>query len=179
MRERALSFGVALAVAGSALIACAASAATATPPPPHPADVVSGSCPDVGDIVVPLDDVSIMFSVDGTPTATQPVGAATAIPVEAGVTTVRTPYADLLATAHSIVVYQSAYETQVVLVCGDIGGAGMGPADLAIGLASVNGPGYTGVATLHDNGDGSTRVSVYIVSSQVAATQEPKGSAAP
>ncbi len=38
----------------------------------------------------------------------------------------------------------------------------MGASDLAIGLATLNDSGYSGVATLHDNGDGTTTVTVYL-----------------
>lgn len=68
----------------------------------------------------------------------------------------------------------------VYILCGDIGGAGMGPADLAIGRAPLNDSGYTGVAMMHDNGDGTTGVSVYVVSSQHTRTTEgAEGSTAP
>ena len=36
-------------------------------------------------------------------------------------------------------------------------------ADLVIGLGTLNDSGYSGVATLHDNGDGTTTVNVYLM----------------
>ena len=71
-------------------------------------------------------------------------------------------YGDLFASPHSIVVHQSADAMGTYLVCGDIGGPEMGAADIAIGLGAVGTPAYTGIATLHDDGDGTTSVTVYI-----------------
>jgi hypothetical protein len=34
--------------------------------------------------------------------------------------------------------------------------------DLALGLGELNGSGYSGVAWLHDNGDGTTTVTVFL-----------------
>jgi hypothetical protein len=51
------------------------------------------------------------------------------------------------------------------LVCGDIGGTMMGSSDLAIGLGTLNNSGYSGVAWLHDNGNGSTTVTIFLMSS--------------
>ena len=174
MCRRVLSIAAVLAVACSVLVMSAATADTETTP--HPANVHDGSCLDVGDVVAPLGDVSSRLLVDGTATVTEPVGPAeNAIPVEASVTTIPIAVADLLATPHSIVVRQSADELTVSLLCGDIGGAGMSALDLAFGLGPVDDSGYTGIATLHDNGDRTTRVSVYIVSPQVIGTTEGAG----
>ena len=178
MCRRVLSIAATLVVAGSTILVGAAAAGTETTP--HPAGVHSGSCPDVGDVVAPLWDVSSQLLVDGTPTVTEPVGPAGAIPVEASVTTIPIGYADLVASEHSLVVRESADEATPTILCGDIGGAAMGPADLAIGLGPVGESGFTGIATLHDNADGSTRVSVYIVSPQhLGTTEEAEGSSAP
>ena len=174
MSRRFLSIATVLAIGGSVLSAGAATADTETSP--HPANMHDGSCLDAGDVVAPLGDVSSRLLVDGTATVTEPVGPAeNAIPVEASVTTIPIAYADLWVAPHAIVVRLSADEPTVSLLCGDIGGAGMGPADLAFGLGPVDDSGYTGIATLHDNADGTTRVSVYIVSPQYLGSTSPAG----
>ena len=123
MCRRVLSIAATLVVAGSTILAGAAAADTETTP--HPAGVHRGSCPDVGDLVAPLGDVSSKLLVEGTATVTEPVDPSGAvIPVEASVTTIPIAYTDLLAAPHGIVVRQSADELTVSLLCGDIGGAG-------------------------------------------------------
>ena len=41
----------------------------------------------------------------------------------------------------------------------------MGAADIAIGLGELSDSWYTGIATIHDNGDGTVKVAVYITTS--------------
>ena len=78
-------------------------------------------------------------------------------------------YADLFTAPHSIVVHQSTDDMGTYLVCGDIGGPEMGATDIAIGLGAVGDSGYTGIATLHDDGDGMTTVTVYITTPAMMA----------
>jgi uncharacterized cupredoxin-like copper-binding protein len=101
------------------------------------------------------------MDADGTSDASAPVGSADAIPVAVSTTTVQTTLADLTRGAYAIDVHESAATTGADLTCGDIGGVVMG-SDLAIGLGEFNDSGYSGVASLHDNGDGTTIVSVYL-----------------
>jgi hypothetical protein len=163
MRKRSLTIGMTLALAGSAFILGGASAADMTTDTPHPAHIHSGTCPKPGDVVASLSDVTSQFLMDGTAMATAPMGQTTAIPVEASGTTVKLAYADILGSPHAIVVHKSAQEIGTYILCGDIGGAEMGAADLPVGLAALNDSGFSGIATLHDNGDGSTRVDVVII----------------
>jgi plastocyanin len=44
--------------------------------------------------------------------------------------------------------------------------------DLPVGLAPLNDSGYTGVALLHDNGDGTTTVSLFLTAPAEAAAGE-------
>jgi plastocyanin len=132
----------------------------------HPAHVHTGQCPTPGDVVFPLSNVGSADNVDGTPTAGgSPVGLSSAVPVDASTTTIKSALSDLVASPHAIVVHESAANIQNYLVCGDIGGTMMGASDLAIGLAAVNNSGYSGIATLHDNGDGTTTVAVFMTES--------------
>ncbi|MCO5220854.1 MAG: cupredoxin family copper-binding protein [Thermomicrobiales bacterium] len=82
--------------------------------------------------------------------------------VEVSVTTVSSPLSDLLSSPYAINVHKSADEIGTYIACGVIGGTMMGPSDLAIALGERNDSGASGIATLHDNGDGTTTVSVYL-----------------
>lgn len=130
----------------------------------HPAHIHSGTCGDgLGDVVYPLSNVSESVLVDGTPVAGTMAGAADAIPVAISGTTVPSSLADLLASPYAINIHESAENIGTYIACGNIGGAMIGGSDLAIGLGELNESGYSGVATLHDNGDGTTAVSVYLI----------------
>jgi hypothetical protein len=170
--RRSLAIGAALALSSSVLLVNGAAADLIA----HPAHVHVGSCPEVGDIVGPLSDV-IGEGVPGS----RAIGSAAAIPVEASVTSsVPLAYADLFATPHSVVVHRgpSDEDLLVYILCGDIGGHELGPMDIAIGLGELNASGYTGIATIHDNGDATIDVAVYITTSQ-APMIDPAGSPAP
>ena len=129
----------------------------------HPAHIHSGTCAELGDVVFPLSDVSSSWLVDGTPMAGDDMmGATSVIQVEVSVTTVGASLADIVSGGHAINVHESAENIGNYIACGDIGGAGMGTTDLAIGLGVLNDSGYSGVARLHDNGDDTTTVTVYL-----------------
>jgi hypothetical protein len=89
------------------------------------------------------------------------MGASDAIPVEISTTTVQAPLADLTGEAYAINVHESMANIGNYIACGNIGGMMMG-SDLAIGLGTLNDSGYSGVAWLHDNGDGTTTVTVFL-----------------
>jgi predicted lipoprotein with Yx(FWY)xxD motif len=128
----------------------------------HPAHIHNGSCgANLGDVVYPLDNVG-GGTMMGTPVAAQPAaGASDAIPVETSVTKVKTDLASLLSKPYAINVHESKENIGNYIACGNIGGSVQG-SDLAIGLAELNNSGYSGVAELHDNGDGTTTVIVFL-----------------
>ena len=141
----------------------------------HPANVRTGSCADVGDVVGPLNDVV------GEGAGGPAMGSAAAIPVEASVTSpLPLTYASLFALPHSIVVDQGPgdEDRDVHVACGDIGGHQLTPTDFAIGMGGLDDSGYTGIATIHDNGDGTVGVAVYLTASQAPAIEVP-GTPAP
>ena len=123
----------------------------------HPAHVHAGTCAAPGDVLFPLADVAI--------TEGDSVGSADAVGVDASDTTIEVALADLVGGEHAIVVHESAENIGNYILCGDIGGPMMGESDLAIGLAELNESGAAGVALLHDNGDGTTDVNVYVTES--------------
>jgi hypothetical protein len=175
MTTRTLVTGTATALLGAVLLG---GGAVAQEMAPHPAHIHEGACPAPGDVVGPLGNVSGEFLMDGTPTVTPAMGSGAAIPVEASVTTaVPLGYADLFAAPHAIVVHQSEADMGTYILCGDIGGPEMGTTDIAIGLGGLNDSGYTGIATIHDNGDATVSVSVYITTGH-AMMAEPGASPA-
>lgn len=124
----------------------------------HPAHIHAGTCGDgLGDVIYPLSNVS--EAADSGAMS----GASDAIPVALSGTTVDSSLADLLASPYAINIHESAENIGNYIACGNIGGAMIGSSDLAIGLGELNESGYSGVATLHDNGDGTTAVSVYLI----------------
>jgi plastocyanin len=132
----------------------------------HPAHIHSGSCATLGDVVYPLNDVGgPMMDANGTPMAGMEMGASSAIPTDVSITTVQADLNTLLGSAYAINVHESAENIGNYIACGDIGGAVMG-SDLAIGLGELNNSGYSGVAWLHDNGDGTTTVTVFLTEAE-------------
>ena len=61
-------------------------------------------------------------------------------------------------------VHKSAEEIDVYVAGGDIGGTMVGANDLVVGLKELNESSLSGIAILHDNGDETTTVSVYLTS---------------
>lgn len=131
-------------------------------PATHPAHLHAGTCAAPGDVIYPLTNVGFDYSVDGTAMAGGAVGAPSAIPVESSQTTVQASLADIAAGGHALVVHESADNIQNYIACGDVGGTMMGETDLAFGLSALNDSGYSGVAWLRDNGDGTTMVTVFL-----------------
>jgi len=150
----------------------------------HPAHIHDGLCPDPGPIVAGLSDVSDQFAVDGQPAGGDALGAVTAVPVMVSVTTVHMGVKDIADGRHSINVHQSADQMDQYIACGDAGGTLIGGADLAFGLAEQNGSGVSGTAWVHDRGDGSSTVYLFLTSadggaaagSSTAPSQGPAGS---
>jgi plastocyanin len=129
----------------------------------HPAHVHVGTCAAPGDVQFPLNNAGTgLMAEDGSAMATEQQGSADAVPVDVSVTTVESPLADLLDGNHAIVVHESDENIGNYILCGDIGGLTMGGTDLAIGLAELNESGATGVAWLHDNGDGTTAINLFV-----------------
>jgi plastocyanin len=127
----------------------------------HPAHIHSGTCAELGDVVLPLNDVThIGDDSDRT-------GAASAIPVKSSVTVVDMPLQEIVDGGHAINVHLSADEIDSYIACGDIGGIvatdeGEEENEIVIGLGELNDSGHTGIAWLGAEGD-QTRVAVHLV----------------
>lgn len=158
------------------------SSAQTDPSEQHPAQIRNGTCsaPDV--IAFNLNPISDLGLVDGTAMAQYPeVGAPSELPVQQSDSTIGVGLQELLSTQHSISVSLSTDAADNFLVCGSVGGTMLGQNDLTIGLAEANGSGYIGVATMHDNGDGTTAVWIFLMQSSIAApaaTPNPGGTPA-
>ncbi len=145
----------------------------------HPSHIHTGTCEAIGDVVFPLSSVSGDFEVEGVASAgAEAVGAPSAIPVDAGVTKVAAPLADIVAGGHTIVVHESTENIGNYIACGDVGGVMLGESDLPIGLGELNESGYSGIAWLHDNGEGTTNVSIFLTSPGEEGAEGDGGSTA-
>src|SRR5262245_37020346 len=163
----------ALAVCGVATVSAQQATPSASPvavAAGHPAHIHSGTCATLGDVVYPLNPVSGSAE-----------SASGGIPVELSVTRVEASLQAILATPHAINVHESAENIGHYIACGNVVGTVSGQ-DLFIGLGELNGSGESGIAWLHDNGDGSTTVSVFIakgLSSGGAPAGTPTAAASP
>jgi hypothetical protein len=149
----------------------------------HPAHIHAGSCATLdpnplfplADVVIPATDMGMEdgMMADGTPMASpmadatpmagpMGMGSASAMPAGQSTTVVPTALSDILAAEHAINVHLSYEEAGTYIACGAIGGAADANGNLFIGLAEQNASGYSGVAWLHDNGDGSTTVTIFL-----------------
>ncbi len=128
----------------------------------HPVHIHSGTCAELGDVVVPLGDVAIPEG--------DHAGAESAIPAELSLNVIDMPLADILAAPHAINVHQSAEKIDVYIACGDIGGVitpgETGSDEIRFVLAEQNDSGHTGWGFLSAEGD-QTEVNVILTAPEV------------
>ena len=163
-----------------------------------PAHVHAGTCDETGDIVYSLADVGYGQPLPLDPRAATPA-AVTASVVGSGAfnaaavssSTIAAPLDELIGGEHAIDVHRGGVggegtEPETRVVCGAVGGFLSGN-DLVFGLQERNDSNYGGVAWLHDNGDGTTTVFLFLVSGLIrtaagaeagAAAEPPEGVAA-
>ncbi len=163
----------------------------------HPAHIHTGTCDELGDVVFPLTNVSMMGMMgmmEGTPETDdaamemgETMGAETAVMVETSATMVEAALEDIVEGGHAINVHQSEDNVEEYIACGDIGGMLMGPMEmgdrtmgemLLVGLRELNGSGYAGVAMLEDM-DEETLVTVYLAQDLMAGTDGDEDEATP
>ncbi len=144
----AVAFCAVMLVGASSTLAQQATpvASPVAAPSGQPAHIHSGTCDTLGNVVFPLNDVT---------------GSGLAGEVEWSVSRVDATLETILATPHAINVHESAANIGTYIACGNVAGTVSGT-DLFIGLSELNGSGHTGIAWLHDNGDGTTTISVFI-----------------
>jgi hypothetical protein len=122
----------------------------------HPAHIHRGTCDRLDP--EPLHELArVLFPP--VPSGAPDVDGA--IPVMTSTTTLDLTLSDLLADEHAVDVHVDGEEAGAVLACGKIGGTPSGR-DLSIGLQEQNGSAHAGIAQLHDNGDGTTTVTIFL-----------------
>ncbi len=139
----------------------------------HPAHIHTGTCDELGDVVLPLTDIAI-GTMSGTPAAGDgAIGAQTAIAVETSETEVAETLENIAQGGHAINIHLSNEEIGTYIACGDIGGVvttGTAMGDvLAIGLQEVDDSGYSGVATLQAWGE-QTLVTIFLTQNVAGGT---------
>jgi hypothetical protein len=124
--------------------------------PARPAHIHSGNCVELGDVVVPLTDL--------TATVGEGVGQADeAISAESSFTNVPMTLDAILGADHAINVHLSAEQIDTYIACGELGGVIDAGGALVVGLREQSDSGFTGIAFLVPGADGaSTDVSVFI-----------------
>jgi len=140
----------------------------------HPAHIHFGTCAELGDVAFPLNNLTSGTEATpegssvGTPDATLDTesesGATSTTDVEGSLD-------DFIAGGLAINIHESVENIQNYIACGDVTGTATDGV-LEIELAELNGSGYTGSATLTDNGDGTTTVEVTVQHGESGATPE-------
>ena len=162
--SRSLRFGALIALAALTLLVPAGLAQTPvadTEAEFHPAHIHAGTCNQLGDVVMPLEDVAV-------PTDAVREGAEAAHDVKISQTHVDMPLQEIIDGGHAINVHESAEAIDIYIACGDIGGYVItdpaGRTELFVGLAELNDSGHTGVARLGVGEDpNQTEVSIFLV----------------
>lgn len=103
-----------------------------------------------------------------TPVSGMASGSAMAIEGGHSTTSVPLPLADILAAEHAINIHLSPEQAEIYVACGAIGGMPDENGDLFIGLREQNDSGVSGIAWLHDNGDGASTTVTLVLASQLS-----------
>jgi len=148
----------------------------------HPAHIHEGNCDTLNPTpLIPLANVTMsmamgmMASPAASPSASgsMGMGSSMAIPAAMSVTLIEIGVADILAAEHAVNVLLSPEEAGTYIACGAIGGTPDANGDLIIGLAELNGLGYSGIAWLHDNGDNTSTVTIFLAQGLSGAMASP------
>jgi hypothetical protein len=144
-----------------------------------PAHIHTGTCATLGDVVFPLNDLTRAgadMPVDATPgamvatpddmttAATPGATSGQMAPIASSSTVVEASLDDILGAEHAINVHESAENIQNYIACGDLTGSATN-GELTIELQELNDSGFMGEAVLLDNGDGTTTVTVTLMTS--------------
>jgi len=122
----------------------------------HPVHIHSGNCEELGEVVVPLTDITAPEGdrVGQRNRASQGATSFTNVPLTLDA---------ILAEDHAINAHLSADQIDVYIACGEIGGVVAPDGSLTIGLGETSDSGYTGIAYLAPGADGaSTDVTVFL-----------------
>ncbi len=159
---RSRRVGAVIALAALTLLAPASFAQTPqADEAPHPVHIHSGTCAELGDVVVPLADVA-------APAEEKLEGPATAHEVKVSQTIVDMPLQEIIDGGHAVNAHLSAEEIDVYIACGDVGGEVItdpsGRTELFFGLNEANDSGHTGVVRMGVGDDpNTTEVAVMLI----------------
>lgn len=134
----------------------------------HPAHIHKGTCDTLGDIAFPLNNVEAPDMM-ASPAAMASPSAMTGPVVAESTTTVKVALNDIISGGHAINVHESVEKIQNYIACGNVTGTPTG-GELQIDLNELNNSGFMGHATLKDNGDGTTTVTVTLMQSGTTAS---------
>jgi plastocyanin len=130
----------------------------------HPANTQTGTCQQPGDIISTLSPVSSTYDVDGVAMMVPGhVGSPDGVEVEYSSTTLPVPLAQILEGQYIVDVKVSEDDQDHSVACGAIGGLMLGTSDLPFGLEPIDSSGHYGTGWLHDNGDGTTTLTVTLI----------------
>jgi hypothetical protein len=101
---------------------------------------------------------------DMTTAATPGATSGQMAPIASSSTVVEASLDDILGAEHAINVHESAENIQNYIACGDLTGSATN-GELTIELQELNDSGFMGEAVLLDNGDGTTTVTVTLMTS--------------
>jgi hypothetical protein len=164
---RSLGFGILLiallTMAGAGVAAQGAATPMADAASARPVHIHAGVCPEVGDVVAPLTELTGPGGATAD-AATPMMMMSGAIPVEYSFTTVELPLDAILGAEHAINVHESAENIGNYIACGDLQGTVDANGSLVVGLGEVNDSGFAGIAVLSPNADdpATTDVSVFV-----------------
>jgi hypothetical protein len=129
----------------------------------HPAHIHKGSCAKLDpNPAYPLNNVGPRLKDDKLPPPEDVKGSMTAAPVEVSETdNIEVKFDDLFTESYAINVHESDQNIQNYIACGDIGGPVVDD-KVIIGLAELNGSGYSGIAVVEKDGDDHVKVTVYL-----------------
>jgi hypothetical protein len=150
-RGRALA---AFATFGMAMLIASAGPVIAHEGHGHPARIHEGTCDDLGRVAYRLNGVGANVDLDGAPLATpEAINASASYQIMTSDTTIDGQIADLLASEHAVMIYESD-DNMNAIACGNIGGA-MDGDRLITGLAEARIPGHLGFAMFQPEADGT------------------------
>jgi len=163
----------------------------------HPAHIHIGNCDTLDpNPLVPLADVVFVGAgavasdaaaspeaspgaESASPVAELASGSAQAIEGGHSTTSVPLPLIGILAAEHAINIHLSAEQLDVYVACGAIGGAPDANGDLFIGLQEQNDSGVSGIAWLHDNGDGASTTVTLVLGMDLTPAGDAAETSAP
>ena len=143
---------VCLSLGGATLITPGGQAQEASPP--RPSHIHIGDCDELGEVVQPLNSLTVPVG--------DVSGNSDAVIAEAAFTNIPQSLDELLTEDHALKVHLSADQIQTYLACGDIGGAADADGALIVGMKELDDSGYAGIAYLVPAAGGSTSISVMI-----------------